>query len=53
MNKEEIIEVLAMKDVEILENLFTLSTLFTPEELKKITLKVQNKEVQNLILNYI
>ncbi|MCF6365280.1 MAG: hypothetical protein L3J35_03665 [Bacteroidales bacterium] len=53
MDKKELLEVFEMLDIEILQNLFLLSKTFKPEELNKITEKVQDKSTKQLILKYI
>lgn len=52
MEKDEILKALALKDKETLEALYKIAAVFSPEELKKISIKVQNKATRSLIKNY-
>ena len=52
MNKEELVKAMAEKDIKTLEALFKIALVFTPEELQKISIKVQSKTTRSLIKNY-
>jgi hypothetical protein len=52
MGKEEIMKALALKDKETLEALYKIAAVFSPEELKRISIKVQSKTTRSLIKNY-
>jgi len=52
MSKEELLQILSQKDSQTLESLYKISLVFTMEELKKISTKVQSKTTRSLIKNY-
>lgn len=53
MNEKEILEALAEKTAEELEALYNISSVFTAEELKAISTKLQDANTRNIIKNFI
>lgn len=53
MNKEEILNILALKDVKTLESLYKLTLHFTEEEIISVAKKMQSKETRVLIKSYL